>query len=482
MTQNDIIALINEIQTAADYPATKMNPLLNNILSAAYGPMYIGSVPPGNTIDENAGYRPGSVGYDTVTKRYYICQSAIAGNAVWILIPADSSYQVAAYTTTAQQVVCSVNTTVVKCSNDSVGGNLGCSLKLPANPYIGRTVLVYFDDSIITFTVRDSSGTAVVGASSLTIPDGQQYTFTYSGTAWEIVGVNNTTAGTLSGVDVANTGGVVTTDTNKLTFLGAGATVANDGSGGTNITINPLSGIDIKEGGTTVKTAAQFVNFNADNFDVTVDGVGASVAFNQRIEVKKNTAAISSQATGFDFKGPLFDSVAMNGTIAELTMNGAKTWINPTSAAIPSANDDISDGYSTGSIGRNTGSLLRTYVCRSNALGAAIWDQITLDYKTEQLSVVSGGSYGLNAPTTFVKLLGSSTVSSVTLNAPYYPYEGKTLTVYATTTAGTFNAVVLSSPFGNVTALTPGAKIANVTFVCINPSTLQWIEISRSYI
>ena len=226
LTQNQIIALIDEIQPAADYPATKMNPLLTKILAAAYGPMYIGALPPSNTTDENAGYRPGSVGYDTVTKRYYICQSALAGNAVWILIPADSNYLVAAYTTTAQQVVCSVNTTVVKCSNDSVGGNLGCSLKLPANPYIGRTVLVYFDDSIITFTVRDSSGTAVNDAISLTIPAGQQYTFTYSGTAWELVGVSNIAPASVSGVDVANTGGVVTNDTNKLTFLGTGATVA----------------------------------------------------------------------------------------------------------------------------------------------------------------------------------------------------------------------------------------------------------------
>jgi hypothetical protein len=481
MTQNDIIQLISEITTGANYPAIKMNPLLNNILAAAYGPMYIGSVPPSNTNDEVTGYRPGSVGYDTITKRYYICQSALAGNAVWILIPADSSYQVASYTTISQQVVCSVNTTVVKCTNDSVGGNLGCSLKLPANPYIGRTVLVYFDDSIITFTVRDSSGTAVVGAISLTIPAGQQYTFTYSGTAWEIVGVSNIAPATLSGVDVANTGGVVTTDTNKLTFLGTGATVANDGSGGTNITINPLAGIDVKEGGTTVKTAAQFVNFTASNFDVTVDGVGASVAFNQRITVKKDGAGISSQATGFDFIGPFFDSVAMNGTTAEVTLNGAKTW-NGTGNTIPSVTDDINSGYSVGSLGRNTGNLLRTYICRSNAVGAAVWDQITLDYKTQQISIASGGTYALDFNTAFVKLLGSASISTVTITATPYPYEGKTITVYATTTVGSINQVSLSTLSGTITIATTGAKIASITFVCINAVGNQWIEIARSIV
>lgn len=474
LTQNQIIALIDEIQPAADYPATKMNPLLTKILAAAYGPMYIGALPPSNTTDENAGYRPGSVGYDTVTKRYYICQSALAGNAVWILIPADSNYLVAAYTTTAQQVVCSVNTTVVKCSNDSVGGNLGCSLKLPANPYIGRTVLVYFDDSIITFTVRDSSGTAVNDAISLTIPAGQQYTFTYSGTAWELVGVSNIAPASVSGVDVANTGGVVTNDTNKLTFLGTGATVANDGTGGTNITINPLAGIDVKEGATTVQTAAQFVSFAAGNFDVTVDGVGASVAFNQRIGVKKDTVTVSSQATGFDFKGPFFDTVAMNGTSAEVTLNGAKTWTG-SADLFPGVNDDALSGYSRGSIGYNTGNLLRTYVCTDNTTGAAQWRRITEDGGYSTYRVANLVTTQINFYVSNVLLTGPS-VATYTLLAPQYAYLGKRVFIYFSSTTGITSSFTYSSALGvQFTGIVTSGT--SIIMVCTNESTQAWTRI-----
>jgi hypothetical protein len=479
MTQSDILALINEIQPAADYPATKMNKLLTDILAAAYGPLYVGGVPPSNTTDETFGYRPGSVGYDTLNKRYYICQSATAGNAVWILIPADSSYQVAAYTTTAQQVVCSVNTTVVKCSNDSVGGNLGCSLKLPANPYIGRTVLVYFDDSIIAFTVRDSSGTAVNGASSLTIPAGQQYTFTYSGTAWEIVGVNNTTAGTVSGVDVANTGGIVTTDTNKLTFLGTGATVADNGTGGTNITINPLAGVDVTRGATVV-TAAQSIDFT-NNFTVTADGTGADVAFVSRTTIKQNGTQLTGPGNtigGFDFKGSMFSEVpvALNASIAEITLNGAKV-LTMTGDVSPTASNDSSQGYSLGSVGRNTGNLLRTYICIGNAVGAAVWDRITEDNGFQLLgAIVNNGSDQINYNVSSLELKSASaSITSYVSKAPLFAYTGKKIHIYSNLSIGTFrfkSPSLLTEYFTcNIPAFT------GIVAVCTNGATQTWTRI-----
>jgi hypothetical protein len=479
LTQTQIITLIDEIQAGADYPATKMNPLLNDILTAAYGPLYIGSVPPSNTNDETGGYRPGSVGYDTLTKRYYVCQSALAGNAVWILIPADSSYQVAAYTTIAQQVVCSVNTTVVKCTNDSVGGNLGCSLKLPANPYIGRTVLVYFDDSIITFTVRDSSGTAVVGAISLTIPAGQQYTFTYSGTAWEIVGVNNTTAGSPSGVNVKEEGTVVTTDTTFLNFIGPTVTVTNSGSG-SDVTISANSGVDVQDAGSTVKAAAQFVNFTGTNLVATANGLGADVAVNPTITVRKNNVIVSSICNEIRFNGSIYETVS-GGSAVVVSSNGPKSWLG-TVNAIPGANDDSTAGYSNGSVGYNEGNLRRVYVCHDNTTAAAVWKQVSQDYKTQQISIVNAGTYPLDFNTAFVKLLGSATISTVTITATPYPYEGKTLTVYATTTVGTINQVSLSTLSGTITVVTTGAKIASITFVCVNAALNQWIEIARSIV
>jgi hypothetical protein len=481
MTQNDIIALINEIQTGADYPATKMNPLLNNILAAAYGPLYIGSVPPSNTNDEVTGYRPGSVGYDTITKRYYICQSALAGNAVWILIPADSSYQVAAYTSTAQQVVCSVNTTVVKCTNDSVGGNLGCSLNLPANPYIGRTVLVYFDDSIITFTIKNAAGVAVVGASSLTIPAGQQYTITYTGTAWEIVGVSNINPATLSGVDASDSGGVVTANTNNLTFLGSAVTVVDDGIGGTDVTINPLSGVDVQDAGSTITASAQFVNFTGTNIVATANGLGADVAVNPTIIVRKNNVIVSSTCNEIRFNGSIYETVS-GGSAVVVSSNGPKSWLGLVND-IPGANDDSTAGYSNGSVGYNEGNLRRVYVCHDNTAAAAVWKQVSQDYKTQQINIVNAGTYPLDYNTAFVRLLATTTINSVTLTATPYPYEGKTITVLGTSTgSSTVNQVTLSSSYGNVTAITTGAVKSNVTFVCINDVTQEWIVIGNCFV
>jgi hypothetical protein len=93
MTQAEIQLLIDQIVTNANYRANQLNPLLTDMLTASYGPMYIDDVPPTNSNDETQGYRLGSIGYDTISQRFYICKNPAAGAAEWQLIPVDANYE-----------------------------------------------------------------------------------------------------------------------------------------------------------------------------------------------------------------------------------------------------------------------------------------------------------------------------------------------------------------------------------------------------
>jgi len=478
MKQSDILALINEIQPAADYPATKMNKLLTDILAAAYGPLYVGGVPPSNTTDETFGYRPGSVGYDTITERFYICETALSGNASWILIPTDAKFSTINYKASFDIVSTDANVSVIKTTNTNLA-NVLCGIKLPPNPFIGKTVLVYFKDAISQFTVKDSAGVNVVGASSLTIPAAQQYTFSYSGTAWEIVGVNNTTAGSSSGVDVSDSGGTVTTGTNNLTFLGTGAVVADDGIGGTNITINPLAGVDVTRGGTTV-TAAQEITFT-NNFALTGAAGVANIAYVSKLAIKTDGTTITGPGStigGFDFKGSMFSEVpvVLNGSTAEITLNGAKV-LSMSGDVTPTASNDSSQGYSLGSVARNTGTLQRTYICRSNTVGAAIWDQVTEDNGFQLLAaIVNNGSDQINYNVSSLELKSASaSITSYVSKAPLFAYTGKKIHIYSNLTIGTFrfkSPSLLTEYFTcNIPAFT------GIVAVCTNGATQTWTRI-----
>jgi hypothetical protein len=478
MKQSDILALINEIQPAADYPATKMNKLLTDILAAAYGPLYVGGVPPSNTTDETFGYRPGSVGYDNITERFYICETALAGNAIWILVPTDAKFTTINYKASFDVISTDVNVSVIKTTNNNLA-NVLCGIKLPPNPFIGKTVLVYFKDAISQFTFKDSAGVNVVGANALTIPAAQQYIFSYSGTAWEIVGVNNTTAGTSSGVDVSNSGGTVTTGTNNLTFLGTGAVVADDGIGGTNITINPLAGVDVTRGATVV-AAAQSIDFTS-NFTVTADGTGADVAFVSRTIIKQNGTQLTGPGNtigGFDFKGPMFSEVpvALNGSTAEITLNGAKV-LSLTGSLMPTASNDSTQGYSLGSIARNTVDLQRTYICRVNTPGGAIWDQVTEDNGFQLLTaIVNNGSDQINFNVSSLELKSASaSITSYVSKAPLFAYTGKKIHIYSNLAIGTFrfkSPSLLTEYFTcNIPAFT------GIVAVCTNGATQTWTRI-----
>jgi hypothetical protein len=433
MTQQSILDLINEIQPAAFYPADKMNSLLTNILAAAYGPFYFGEVPPGDTDDENNGYRPGSVGYDASTKRYYVCQSALAGNAVWILIPADSSFQLAGFANPLQVIACETNTTVVKCTNNSIGSNQGCRLKLPPNPYTGKTVIVYCANSFLFLTLANSANVAINGGTNLTIPEKQQYTITYSGTAWEIVGVSNITPSAISNVDVANSGGVVTSDTNKLTFLGTGATIANDLAGGTNITINPLTGLDIKEGGTTTKASAQFLNFNANNFNVAVNGTGADVDYVSTFKLFRSSTPVGD-INSIRFGGPAFDwnginTITISSGIGQIYLDGFKPWYGNSSNPEPDPADGVSLSYSTGSIGTY---LNRVYICTSNSDDGAVWNRVSEDYGVQLFGGANNFTdyVGEEVASVIIPANPDGAISNYTIQLADRPYVGKVVTIY----------------------------------------------------
>lgn len=441
-TQSEILDLINEIQAGADYPADKMNLLLTNILAAAYGPLYTGSEPPTHLTDENDGYRPGSVGYATLSGRYYICQSALAGNAVWLLIPSDSRFQLAAFADSSQIISCSTNTTVVKCTNTNILNNQNCRLKLPPDPYAGKTVIVYFANSFYFVSIADSANISINGANLLLVPEKQQYTITYSGTAWEIVGVSNITPTAISNVDVANAGGTVTTDTNKLTFLGTGATIANNGTGGTNITINPLAGVDVSAGATTIP-AAQEITFSS-NFAVVADGPGALVTLLPKIGIKQDSidiTDITDNVSSLNFIGPMFETITIqsSGTRADITINGAKVLLL-SGDQIPNNTHDRTEGYSQGSLGRNTGSLQRTYICRVNGTNSAVWDLITEDTLTVTYSPIASGTTPnqISYSAANVVLNSSSmTIGEFVLTAPRYAYLGKKVYIFSYVTITT---------------------------------------------
>jgi hypothetical protein len=486
-TQNNIQALINQIQAAANYPASKMNPLLTDILSAAYGPLYVGDIPPSNTDDENDGYRPGSVGYDNSAERFYICESALPGNASWILIPADASFTIVNFkaSTTNTSVSTNVNTSIVKVTNASIL-NTGNSIKLPDSPYIGKTVIIYFANAINIFSIRNSEGVLVNGASALSIPLGQQYTFTYSGTAWEIVGVNNTTAGSPSGVDASNSGGTVVTNVSNLKFLGTAVTVSNAGSGVADITISPLTGLDIKEGGTTTKASAQFLNFNANNFNVAVNGTGADVDYVSTFNLFRAASSTPlGPVKGIRFTGAAFDWSAPIVTIgtadtAVINFQGFKTFLgDPDAAYQPTPANGVGESYSNGSLGTF---LNRVYVCTDNNDDGATWIRIADDNGIETFNGASNTTDAINASTGYVIINDNNTgIATYTIQLASFAYVGKVVDIYigrdifsSFKVINPNNTIILNRTYTGTVV----SKESSFSFICTSTASQgQWSRI-----
>jgi hypothetical protein len=479
-TQAQIQVLIDQIVTGANYKANQMNPLLTDILTSAYGPMFIDTAPPTPNEDETGGYRPGSVAYDTSSKRFYICKAATAGAADWVLIPSDANYEYKLYSSAGDGMTLLQNTSVFKADNNDLAVNLGCYVNLPANPYRGKVVILYFQDAIDIFDIRDSLGTPIIAGASLTIIGGDQYTIVYNGSIWEIIGIANINPATLSGVAVSK-GATSVPNTTFLNFIGASVTVAPSGSGA-NVTINDTAGVNVKRGSTTIKSAAQFIGFNLYYFDVEENGTGADVTFVQRITVTKNTAARTNTANTFDFNGSLFDTVS-TGTTATVTMNGAKT-LTLAGTTIPAVTDDGIAGYSRGSVAINTGTLLRTYICTDNTTGAAQWRRITEDngYESPTLIARAVGDITLSPSTANVVFAAlASPINGASIVLPANAYVGKKVFISFRSDStsgvqirnGSANIQFTTSAISGATITTPKMIIA----VCTNESTQTWVRL-----
>ena len=459
-----------------------MNPLLTDILTAAYGPMYIDNAPPTSGDDETGGYRAGSVAYDTLSERFYICKDATAGAADWVLIPADANYEYKSYAAPGEFISLSQNTSVFKAYNTNTLVNINCYVNLPANPYTGKVVILYFQDPTDDFSINDSDGNPISSGASLTIALGQQYTITYGGVAWEIVGVSNISPAAASGVSVTK-GATVIPNTTAINFIGAAVTVAPSGSGA-NVTINPLSGVDVTRGATTV-TAAQTITFT-NSFLLTGGAGVANIAYVSKIQIEQDGAPLTNPAStisGFDFIGSMFSEnpVVLNGNTAEITLNGAKTWLGGTNTT-PGVNDDDVAGYSTGSIGYNNGGLLRTYACINNSTGAALWKRITEDNGYVVYTPTSGGTANPNFDiANIIFNIAGSPLSTYRVNVPANAYVGKKLymtfqsninQLFVRNSAGT----IAFGPSINIVASAIDPKL--VIFVCSNEGGTQtWVRV-----
>jgi hypothetical protein len=482
MTQAEIQLLIDQIVTNANYRANQLNPLLTDMLTASYGPMYIDDVPPTNSNDETQGYRLGSIGYDTISQRFYICKDATAGAADWVLIPADANYEWKSYAAASESIILSQNTSVFKAYNTDTVVNVNCSVFLPENPYAGKVVILYFENEMNSFTINDNDGTAIFSG---LIPLGQQYTITYGGVAWEIVGVSNINPASLSGIDV-NKGATSITNATAINFIGSSVTVASGVGGSADVTISPAAGVDIRRESVLRKAAAQFINFNSYFFDVDPNTTGADVTFVQRITITKDLAARSTAAIGFDFAGTLFDTVSMTGVTgntATVTMNGAQT-LTLTGAIAPAVTDDASGGYSRGSVAVNTGTLLRTYICTNNTIGAAQWRRVTEDNGYVTAAITNNGSLGAAASISSVLLTGTGSIGLYGFSLPPSAYTGKRVFVSLKNTSPTTNLVIgtmqvfaNSSVIENITSLTVAPNSYKLLmYVCTNEGTQTWVR------
>jgi hypothetical protein len=476
MTQAQIQVLIDQIQPGVNYRANQMNPLLTDILTAAYGPMFIDNAPPTPNEDETGGYRPGSVAYDTVSKRFFICKDATAGAADWVLIPADANYEYKLYASAGDGMTLFQNTSVFKADNNSLAVNLGCYVNLPANPYRGKVVILYFQDSINQFDIRDSLGAPIISGASLTILGGEQFTIVYNGAIWEIIGIANINPATLSNVAVSK-GFTNIPNTQFINFIGTAVTVTPSGAGA-NVSINPITGVDVQEGGTIIKTASQFVNFNATNFDVTVNGLGVDVAYLSSLQVKKDSVSKSTTVTGLNYIGTMFEDITMSGNEALITSNGAITWYGFANM-IPGASDDETQGYSRGSIGVNSGTLKRNYICDDNTTGAATWIRMSEDNGYESPALVASPAIVLGPVTANVAFPVASTLSVTRINLPAFPYIGKK--VYISFQSDVASVQIRNStPVSQFTAAISGATPANpkmIIAVCVDDVTQTWVRL-----
>jgi hypothetical protein len=208
------------------------------------------------------------------------------------------------------------------------------------------------------------------------------------------------------------------------------------------------------------------------------------VSYLSKIAIEQDGTLIttpSSTIGGFDFKGAMLSgsNVVLNGSTAEITLNGAKA-LELFGSSIPTANTDSTQGYSVGSYARNLGDLKRSFICRFNGAGSAVWDRITDDSGYEFYNgIVSGGTTStLNYDTS--NLLLNSTAASMgnfTVIVPRYAYVGKRLFIFTEKPIGTLG--IRANTIQNFANVTLAAKSGCVV-VCTAEGdgiTQTWVQI-----
>jgi hypothetical protein len=159
-TQAQIQALIDEIETGAKYPATKMNPLLSVLLKSSVS-FYTGIVDPTVTNDNNSDFRPGSVGLNTATGRVFVCTEATIAAAIWKPVSIDSGFESIVMVDAATTQL-AINTAFATFSG-SVASHIA---KLPASPYTGKVVSLALAGAVSSFSILNSASVSVYGSIS----------------------------------------------------------------------------------------------------------------------------------------------------------------------------------------------------------------------------------------------------------------------------------------------------------------------------
>jgi len=186
-TKNEVLALIAEV-VPYNYTPLQLNTLLsafllyedNFWLSSTAGDV------PATADDETQGYKAGSVGFNSNNSRAFICSDATEAAAVWTLLTDDKGLQVLTMTNGA--TVQSLDTS----ARINLTANVSAyTLKLPANPYTGKTVVIFVTatGTVGTLTIKDAAG-ATIGAGSAAAFDTSSYT--YNGTTWILTGFAGT--------------------------------------------------------------------------------------------------------------------------------------------------------------------------------------------------------------------------------------------------------------------------------------------------
>ena len=159
-TQAEIQTLINQIVPNGMYKAIQMQPLLTQMLN--FGAFWSSSVAgdvPSVTDDSDSGYKAGSIGYNSNNSRAYVCFDPTVGAALWSLLTDDKGLQVLTMTNGATDQSLDTSARINLTANVST-----YTLKLPTNPYVGKTVVVFVTatGTVGTLTIKNTDRKSVV--------------------------------------------------------------------------------------------------------------------------------------------------------------------------------------------------------------------------------------------------------------------------------------------------------------------------------